>query len=190
MGHALVATPLVRRYNFSFMNKISFKKINSDNWLNPDSVMSAFRVLLPNGKSRPITHKEWFEKIYSKQLDDSVPIEISELIEVARGTMTYSYFFYPIFSFAAEQFTRIAETAITRKCESLKTNKSTNTFEKKINWLSQQPEYEFISPKRWASIRKLRNMFSHPKKQSIVTPAMAIGLMNNVIDEINAIYAK
>jgi hypothetical protein len=170
------------------MDKMNLKKIKLENWLEPDPVMNIFKRLLSDGKTQIITKEEWLKEIYNSKLTDFVSNEIHDLVEVARGTMTYGYYYYPIFTFAVEQFTRIAETAISKKCEFLNAPKSIKTFNDKFNWLSKLPEYKSLSQIRWESIRKLRNKFSHPSKQSIIPPGIAIELMNNVIDEINTLY--
>jgi len=170
------------------MAKINYKKISCENLFECDQVMSAFRILLPNGKNRVITLKEWFNKIFQKKLNDSIPIVVSEQIEITRNIMVYGYFFYPIFTFASEQLTRIAENAINIRCNSLQCPKSKKTFKEKIEWLHKNSLLSKESYLKWESIIKLRNKFSHPEKQSIITPFMGIELINNIVEEINNLY--
>ncbi|MBI1939498.1 MAG: hypothetical protein HYS25_15420 [Ignavibacteriales bacterium] len=156
------------------MKELGIKKLNQNNWLEPDASLS-FSV------------SDLFDKIYKAKLDDSVPIEIHKLFETARGTMIYGYFFYPIFSFSAEQFTRIAEAAISKACDILDAPKQ-KTFSEKIKWLTKFPEIKNTSHDRWKSLRELRNKFSHPSKLTIITPYMAIRLMEQIADDINYIF--
>lgn len=133
---------------------------------------------------------EWFNEIYHIELDDVVPDKIKELFEVARGTMTYGYFYYPIFTLASEQFTRIAEAAANIKCVTLNCPKSKNTFRKKVDWLLQESILSNESHSKWESILLLRNKFSHPSKQNIFTPFMAINLMTSIAKSINQLFTK
>ncbi len=42
--------------------------------------------------------------------------------------------------------------------------------------------------RRWHSLRKLRNSISHPKEQSIISPGMAIGILDPLVADINEIF--
>ena len=76
---------------------------------------------------------------------EAVPAEIHDLFAVARGAMLYGYFFYPLYTLAAEQLYRVVEAAVSYKYELAggpkkmsrpKTGKTTKpTFEDKIDWL-------------------------------------------------------
>lgn len=170
------------------MKELGIKKLDKNNWLEPDKLMSAFKKVHPDNNLEEISANEWFDNIYKPKLEDSVPIEIHKLFEVARGTMVYGYFFYPIFSFSAEQFTRIAESTISFVCTILNSPKSVKTFSEKVKWLAERPEFKNMLFTQWESLRKLRNTFSHPSKQTIVTPFMVIELMSKVADDINYIF--
>lgn len=170
------------------MEKFGFKKLDENNWLEPDKALNGLHRVLPNGSTRPILPNEWIEDIQKPKLDDLIPFEIQKLFEVARGTMIYGYFFYPIFTLASEQFTRVAETAMNIKCSELNCPKSKNTFRKKIDWLLQESVLSDASYKKWQSTVQLRNKFSHPSRQNIFNPAMAINLMDAIAKNINQLF--
>lgn len=172
------------------MKDFGFKKLDTENWLEPDKVLNILHRVQPDGTTRPILANELIEDIQKAKLEDFVPDEIIKLFEVARGTMIYGYFFYPIFTLAAEQFTRIAETAINIKCSALNLPKSRDTFKKKIDWLLQESFLSNDAHNKWKSTIELRNTFSHPKRQNIFNPAMSINLMNAVAENINQLFSS
>ena len=171
------------------MKDFSYKKLNENNWLEPDKLLSGFHRVKSDDTTKPLTISEWFAEIYKANLEDYVPDEIHKLFEVARGTMTYGYFFYPIFTFSSEQFTRIAETAVNIKCVTLNLTKSRTTFKKKVDWLFENSFISDNSYNKWKSTIDLRNKFSHPLRQNIITPFMAINLMDSIATNINQLYS-
>jgi hypothetical protein len=170
------------------MQEFGFKKLDENNWLK--SNIDGLHRVLPDGSSRPILPKEWIEDIQKSKLYDTTPFEIQKLFEVAKGTMIYGYFFYPILTLASEQFARIAETAINIKCSTINCPKARNTFRKKVDWLLQESILSDDLYTKWKSIVELRNRFSHPSRQNIFNPAMAIGLMDSVAKNINHLFSK
>jgi len=172
------------------MKELGIKKLDLNNWMEKGKVLKAFAKVLENGVRHEISPVEWFDCIYKAKLEVSVPENIHKLFEVARGTMTYGYFFYPIFTLAAEQFTRIIQTAVIKKCEMLNIPKSYKSIKTKIKWLSKHTNFTKISLKKWEQLVSLRNSFSHPTDQMIVAPAMAIELMEDVADEINYLFKQ
>jgi len=171
------------------VKEFGIKVLNESNWLEPDKVLNGFHRTQTDGSTRPLTISEWFAEIQKAKLEDYIPDEIQKLFEVARGTMLYGYFFYPIFTFASEQFTRIGEAAINIKCAEFNLPKSKNTFKKKIEWLFQENIISSESYSKWESVIFLRNKFSHPSRQNIITPFMAFGLMDSVATNINKLFA-
>jgi hypothetical protein len=172
------------------MTQFGFKKITPNNWLERDDVLRGFVRMSPNGQFKPIIGDDYLQDILRPKLLESVPTEVQVLFEVARGAMAYGYFFYPLYTLAAEQLFRVVETAVAHKCKSSGTPKSSKTFEKRISWLVDKgiiPSSESI---RWDAIRKLRNAASHPESQSIFTPGNAIGLLENIAEQINSLFSN
>jgi hypothetical protein len=175
------------------MKEFGFKNLSVDNWLVQDKAMAGIHRVLPNGSTHPVSPNEWFNDLQKPKLVNSVPEEIQKLYEVARGVMIYGYFFYPIFTFASEQFTRIAETAINSfilKIDIENKPKPRASFRKKIDWLLQNLILTEELYKKWNATVLLRNKFSHPSKQNIITPEMAIKLMDSITEDINFLFVN
>lgn len=175
------------------MKEFGLKKLSEGNWLIPDKSMASIHRVLLDGSTRPVSPNEWFDDIQRPKLADSVPEEIQELYEVARGTMIYGYFFYPIFTFASEQFTRIAEAAVNSfilKIDMGSKPKPRTSFRKKIDWLLQNSILTEELYKKWDATVSLRNKFSHPSRQNIITPEMAIKLMDSITANINFLFVN
>lgn len=170
------------------MINFGFKKVSKNNWLEPDPVLRGFVRVSPDGRSQRLTDDDYLNLVLKPRLLESVPTEVQALFEVARGTIVYGYFFYPLYTLAAEQLFRVAESAILHKCKGLGTPSSKGTLKKKIEWLIGQGIISESELNRWEAIRKLRNAASHPDRQSIFTPGMAIGFLEGIAEQINSIF--
>ena len=170
------------------MTKFGFKEITSSNWLEPDRVLKGFVTILPNGRSQPITGDEYLNRILAPKLVESLPAEVQALFEVARGGMVYGYFFYPLYTLAAEQLFRVVEAAVAHKCKALGTPRSRRTFEKRIDWLVEGGVIPRSESARWHAARKLRNAASHLEHQMILTPGNAIGMLESIADDLNSLF--
>lgn len=167
-----------------------YKELRIDNYLLADPVISIFCVVKPDGTTRTKTADEWFEEIHSLKIREDLPNELKRLMEVAQGSMIYGYFYYPIFTLAAEQCARIADTAIKIKCESLDCPKKIKTFKLRVEWLYEQGVFSEVEKYHWLGTVKFRNKVSHPKDQWAITPAMAIDQMNNLYMKIEKLFFK
>lgn len=173
------------------MNNLGFKKLTAENWLEPDSVMSAFaKISLRDLTKSPISADEWVNRFLTPQLDLSVPIEILRLFEVARGSIVYGYFFYPLYTLAGEQLYRIAEAAASAKCALLGAkSRKVKRFVDKISFLQEQNILSQQDWIWWDSVRDLRNYSSHPKDQTILMPHNVLYDLANVAKHINQLFA-
>jgi hypothetical protein len=170
------------------MARLGFKRITWANWLEPDGALDGIMRPTSNGVLVPLSSKDYLEDIYRPSLGDNVPEELHDLFEVARGAMSYGYFFYPLFTLAADQLFRIAERAIAMKCESIAAPKSKKTFEEKIAYLRERAVLSEEDKRRWDGIRDLRNRSSHPDRQDILPPAVTIHLIATIAGRINSLY--
>lgn len=154
------------------------KKLTEENWLKPDGVWSYFEGISSGEK--------WIRIILHPVLAETVPLEVRKLFEVARSAMVYAYFFYPLNTLAEEQLYRVVEAGVTHKCEALGAPKSQKRFQQKVDWLTDQG----IIPKHekawWDAVRDLRNMTSHPRRQFIIPPGGALGL---ITEKINSLFS-
>ena len=165
-----------------------FKQLTVDNWLEIDSTVTVFATLLPDGRTETITAKEWARRILEPQIDETVAFEVRRLFEVARGTMLYGYLFYPIYTLATEQVSRVAETAVLHKCQTMDAPKKIKTFNQQINWLTESAIITNEAAAKWHIIRGFRNDSSHPKDQTIFAPSNAIGILQFITEQINFLF--
>jgi len=170
---------------------LGFKILTSANWLEPDKVSTSFvRRSKSNGKYYPITGEQFLNDIMKPKLIEAVPKGICSLLEVARGAMIYGYFFYPLYTLGCEQLFRVADTAIIYKCNEIKALHPVikHTFENRLKYLISKDIIPKHKENTWLAIRKFRNITSHPKHQSILTPGQAIGLLERIVNEINSLF--
>lgn len=74
---------------------------------------------LSTGQTRPIDFDERRRHTLDINLTEKAPLEVRRMFEVARGAVVYGYFFYPLYVLGAEQLFRVAEAAVTLKCEQM-----------------------------------------------------------------------
>lgn len=171
------------------MTKFGFKEITQSNWLEPDDASKAYVRLTPSGQPEPMTGNDWMRHILTPKLLATIPTELQALFEVARGALSYGYFFYPLYTLASEQLFRVTEAAVAHKCKALGAPKSTKTFAERISWLVKIGVNPNSDLSQWDAIRRLRNSASHPERQSILTPGNAIGLLERVAEKINSLFS-
>ena len=174
------------------MSGLGFKALSAENWLEPESFLSAIKTMSPtDGTIIEISREQWLNRFLRPQLNGPVPFEIRKLFEVARGAATYGYFFWPLYTLAGQQLYRVAEAAVSAKCKSQgASRRKTKTFEDKISFLLDRnviPQDAWIW---WDSIRQLRNHTSHPKSQTIVMPHDTLYDLSSVAQHINDLFAN
>jgi len=165
------------------------KALTISNWLQPDPASSIFAQLShADGSVSSMSGDDWAAQFLGPDLDDRVPEEVRGLFEVARGALTYGYFFYPLFTLAAEQLYRVAEAAVSAKCELLGAPKRLS-FQNKIQFLLDRNVIPGESFPQWDAIRLLRNQASHPQEQTILTPGMVATMLDQIAKRINDLFA-
>jgi hypothetical protein len=171
------------------VTRFGFKEIGPSNWLEPDDALRGFVRISPDGQPHTITGEEYLQHILRPKLHASVPPDVQALFEVARGAMVYGYFFYPLYTLAAEQLFRVVEATLAYKCKALGAPELRRTFEKSIEWLVEEGVISRPESARWHAARQLRNAASHPERQMILTPGNAIGILEIVADDINSLFS-
>ena len=165
------------------------KKLTAQNWLEPDPVMSVFVQWGPgNHQPHPMPGEDWLGAIVTPTLEESVPVEVRDLFEAARGALAYGYFFYPLYALGMGQLFRVAEAAVAHKCKAMGAPAGVRRFSDRIGWLIGRgiiPEHE---KDKWDGTRELRNLESHPERPLFATPAMAIGEARMIADDINSLF--
>lgn len=123
------------------------------------------------------------------KLNLQVPIPVQRLFEVARGTLIYGYYFYPLFTLGIEQLSRVSESAITEKCLSLSIKKRKDSFNEKLKALKNQNIIKETDFEFWDNTRQLRNYFSHPENQNLFPPGVSFGMLKTITQKINELFS-
>src|SRR6266542_1368598 len=170
----------------SELHELGFKPLTVENWLVPDPVMAVFAKMdLRTGEASSVTADEWVEIFLKPTLLETVPINITRLFEASRGAMLYGYFFYPLYTLGLEQVYRVAEAAITAKCEEIGIDNPYAKFVDNINALVKKNVLTSKEGEEWHVIRDMRNKASHPKEQMILPPGVASALLQDLANKIN-----
>jgi hypothetical protein len=159
---------------------LGIKNVTYENWLSPDPLMHQLMM----------SEEEWAASILEPRLDEKyVPSRICKLFEVARSSMLYGYFFYPLFTLAYEQLLRFAEAAISEKCELINAKKINSKFKGKLDYLGKIGILSDDEYHRWNSFRELRNIASHPEQQTILPPGITLRFIFDTSELINTLFA-
>ena len=156
------------------VSDMGFKQLSIDNWLDRDSTIDFFVNLGPGGALEPLDSIDLLREILAPQLPSNVPLEIRRLFEVARGSMAYGYFFYPLYTLASEQLYTVIEAAVDMRARQLAPDRKFRNLKAEIEFLIELgvvPQEERL---RWHAFRELRNLASHPPMQSILWPGRAV----------------
>lgn len=170
---------------------MGFKRLTPENWMEPDSIMRAFVHGALSGEPYVPTGEERVQEIMSIELSDDVPYEVRRLFAAVRGALCYGYFYYPLYTLASEQISRIAETAVARKYEALGGPRPQKTsFKGKLDYLQDKGLITDGDVVWWNAIRELRNSASHPHDHRAQDPGMARGRAENLAERINELFAS
>lgn len=144
-----------------------FKRISTANLLQQDDHLAY--------PSR-LRGEKWLQACLNPQLEPNVPEEIAFLYEVARGSMVYGLFFLPLASLATEQCFRVLEAGARHRCKQLGLLKKQRGKEKVlpdtpfaalVAALQKAGKISTGDLRSWETLPFLRNLFSHPKSQTI-----------------------
>ena len=173
------------------------KRITAANWQQPDTTTLLLLQITAVAKAP----KEWVEAFLRPILNPTVPTEIAKLLEVARGAMIYSWYFYPLATLGAEQCWRIREAGVRIRCQQvgipttkivkkgkLKSRVKENGFGENIEALVKRGEIPKSDQSRWKAARELRNLASHPARQTIWDSWQALGILEDSVDLLNNLF--
>ena len=170
------------------MNESKIKQLDRENWLKPDPEVLAISSIMLDEIHLLKTSDIWVDDILHSQLSNKVPDEIRRLFEVARGTMVYGYFFYPIFGLVYEQLSRVFEAAITSKCISLGFPGKIKRFEDKLVWLKEKGAITDREERSWHKVRRFRNRGSHPHDYVFFHAQEVLDFLNYITPVINSLF--
>jgi hypothetical protein len=169
-------------------NNYGFKKITVSNWKWADEILQ-WPYIVPE--------EVWVTACLKPELDAAVPEEIHEIFEVARGSLIYGWFFYPLITLAAEQTHRVLEAGARERCRQLGLLTNTRTrsgiareksFSEIIANLATSKVLTKTDLVRWQAARRLRNAASHPARQSILSTDMAISCLKSTVELLNRLF--
>jgi hypothetical protein len=139
------------------------------------------------------TGDDWAGIFLGVELAARVPEPIQHLFLVARNTLPYGHFFYPLYTLGSEQLYRVADAAALHRYRDLggpKTKRGEDpTFKTRIVWLQQRGVIADEHTSQWEGFRELRNATSHADMQSLFTPGNAYTMLRAVAECVNALYA-
>jgi hypothetical protein len=136
----------------------------------------------------PISGERLVEDLQSPALSVATPEDVQRLLETARGAMCYGYFFYPLFTLAAQQLFRVVEAAVAAKCAAMAPGKKLKTFDQGISFLETQGVVTAADATRLHLLRRLRNEASHPRRQDVFTPGMALDAVSVTAQFVNKLF--
>lgn len=171
------------------MADLGFKKLTTENWLEPDG-FNFYKVSLSvkTGQTRPIDFDERRRYMLDINITEKSPLEIRRMFEAARGAIFYGYFFYPLYVLGAEQLFRVAEAAVTLRCEQMGAKTGRMRFVDKIKYLVGASAISAQEEESWQAIRELRNAASHPDMQTLFDSADALLFLQLIAGKINSLF--
>lgn len=172
------------------MSILGFKKLTTQNWLEPDEASLILLSTTTSGEIHPDPATRWINFVLAPVMEEAVPGPVISLFEVARATISYGFLFYPLFTLGLEQLSRVGEAAIIHKCKIENSPISKRKFDRGINWLAKNSFLSMDEKRIWHSMRGARNYASHKDHQSIIPPGMVLGILRQYVGRINTLYAR
>ena len=162
-----------------------FKLVDESNVLTPDEVFNALVTIDEDGP-RSVAPSDTLRNLREVQLDDAVPLDVRRAFQMALGAMAYAYWYYPLFTLAAQQILRVADFAsdVFARERGFDLQYS---LAARLKTLAKAQAIDELQLRRWEGIRRLRNSATHPSFQQIWGPAQAIDIARAVADAINTL---
>lgn len=166
------------------------KKLTEANWLEPDEATNIWVQMTMGVSPFSAAAGHYLDIISGPQLSKNVPDEVQKLFETARGATAYGWFFYPLFTLAAEQCYRVMETAVSEKCLQMGGPPRKAALKRKLDWLIAKAVIPKEKEVVWNALRELRNWVSHPERQSIYDPGLSVQTLHTCAENINSLFRK
>ena len=176
------------------------KHLTTGNWLEPDPICLKFGELnLATREQRAPTGERWTERFLAIDLASTVPSEIREMWEAARGLLLYGWFFYAIYAIGEHELRRVADAAVLHRYQQAggPPNKKLDhegeqrwpDLMRRVNWLIEAGVIPAEKRDRWDSLRDLRNETTHVSIRHLTTPHEALRVLELLAGEIDALFA-
>lgn len=132
----------------------------------------------------------YVESCLQVSLQDFVPLDVRDMFDRAKATMSYGIYHYPLFTVGTESVHRLLEAALYHCAvkNGCKLPERKAMFGNLLQYceknnLIAQPEIG-----RWDACRRLRNMSAHQKKISLQFPNSAINTLHISKELIEALF--
>lgn len=169
-----------------------FRQITVRNWTERDPTNENFAMPGTLGM-RLMAGNDWPDLFLGVELAARVPEHVQNLFLVARNTLPYGHFFYPLYTLGSEQLYRVADAAALHRYRDLggpKTKRGNDpAFKARIRWLREHGVIADERAPQWEGFRELRNDSSHPDMQSVFTPGNAYTVLRAVAECVSGLYA-
>lgn len=173
---------------------MGFKKLTVENFDQRDEANNAFgRLDLTIGKVVPVTRHDRARAFLSVELGEHVPQEVRDLFAVARGTMLYGEFFYPMYTLGDEQMHRVTDAAAHHRYLQLGGELESGnvpSFYGRIKRLIGKGAIPEEEQTRWDAYRQLRNIASYADFQQLHAPGDAYTSCKLVAMSVNDLFRR
>lgn len=171
---------------------MGFKELTANNWDEPDEASALFTRLSPIAGFVKMNGNDWARLFLAVALDETVPSDIRDLFAVARGTLLYGWFFYPLYNLGDEQLHRVADIATAARYRQLGGPPTKRgqlpPFKRRIEWLVEQGTIPEDMLPRWEAIRDLRNIGTHPDFQQLHPPGESMTTLTIIAESVNELF--
>lgn len=175
------------------------KHLSLENWLQPDETGRAFGAInLLTGERRAASGDGWAEQFLAVELNATVPAEIRDMWEVARGLALYGWFYYPLYAIAEHQLRRVADAAMLHRYKQAggPANKKPDPdgdlrwpdFKRRVDWLIANGIIVPEKRHRWDTMRDLRNETTHASIRHLAMPVDVLRLLDLLAPEIDDLF--
>lgn len=169
---------------------MAFHRLTAEDWNLPDPLSERCAISAPDGSPIEMDGNAWAELFLSVELDTSVPEDIHDLFAIAKGTLAYGWFYYPLYDGGQQQLFRLSEAAAFHRYRELGGPMKRPRFQEMIVWLEEQHAIDGAAVELWHALRKMRNEGAHPKQRSVVPPGHVSRVLGTVASAVNALFAS
>jgi hypothetical protein len=175
------------------------KHLTLENWLEPDQTGKGFdEVKLATGERRAASGRVWAERFLAVELSASVPVEVRDMWEVARGVLLYGWFYYPLYALGEHQLRRVADAAVLHRYQQADGPPSKRrdpeddvrwpNFKRRVDWLIEHGIIPVEKRGRLDAIRELRNETTHASIRHLVMPLDVLNVLDLLAPQIDALF--
>jgi len=169
---------------------LGFRELTVANFLTADPASSVWALRdRRTGETRPMSAQDWAEGILTIDLGGNVPLELQRMFRVARGTLLYAFFFYPLYGVGMGLVFMLCDSALRIAADSAGAPSRVKDFKSRLDWLSQHRVISSEAAERWDSARHLRNAFVHEGTPLANLPSIAVNELETTALDIDSLFA-